>query len=257
MTTHIVPVTDCVDIAANELRATLLTATQGRDVAVEPFVPVLPAYSALNGTFAMRLLAESYPDGTVFLSTISPFKIRPKAVLGRTLKKDMVFIGRNTGVFDWITRDLGIAELYDISGQYGEGGGFVSFAGKYVTAPLAARVAAGADLGDLGEPMDPADLVRFDPAPGTIVHIDNFGTAKFTGDLPSTEDGARYLVTVGETVIEAVYAHRMMSLDDGAWVLFPGSSLGMYELGRVRRYGLDPHRTTVGDVLRIEQITGV
>ena len=29
---------------------------------------------------------------------------------------------------------------------------------------------------------------------------------------------------------------------------------GMYELGRVRRYGLDPRRITVGDVLRISQI---
>ncbi|MEW1910816.1 SAM-dependent chlorinase/fluorinase [Kitasatospora sp. NPDC085895] len=252
MTNHIVTVTDCVDIAANELRGTLISTVGDADVSVEPFVPILPAFSAINGNLAMRLMADCYPDGTVLLSTLGPLKERPKAIIGRTLKKDLVFIGRNTGIFDWLTRDLGCAELYDVSAHYGEGKKFVSFAGRSVTAPLAAQAALGVPLSDLGTPLDESEIVRLDLADGTIAHIDNFGSMKFTGGLPSTEEGARYRVTVKGRSVEAVYAHRMIGLDTGTWSLFPGSSLGMFELGCVRHYGLPELGAEVGDVLEIE-----
>ncbi|MEU5384077.1 SAM-dependent chlorinase/fluorinase [Kitasatospora cineracea] len=252
MSKHIVTVTDCVDIAANELRGTLVSVVGEAGPIVEPFVPILPAFSAINGNLAMRLTADCYPEGTVLLSTLGPLKDRPKAVIGRTIKKDLVFIGRNTGIFDWLTRDFGIAELYDISGQYGEGKKFASFAGRSVTAPLAARAALGVPLSELGTPLAEEEITRLDLADGTIVHIDNFGSMKFTGALPSTEEGARYRVTVNGRSVEAVYAHRMIGLDTGTWALFPGSSLGMFELGCVRRYGLPELGAQVGDVVEAE-----
>jgi S-adenosylmethionine hydrolase len=250
---HLVPVTDCVDVAANELRGALLSAAAGADVVVEPFAPILPAFSAINGCLVMRLIADCYPAGTVLLSTMGPLKKRPLAVAGRTVRKDLRFIGRNTGVFDWLVRDFGCAELYDISGHYGKGREFVSFAGRSVTAPLAAQVARGAQLADLGPPLSAAAIVRLDLPAGTVVHVDNFGNLKFTGELPVVKEGARYLVKANGTEVNAVYAHRMMGRDDGEWVLFPGSSLGMFELGRVRAYGDLP--VGVGDVLDLQPIT--
>lgn len=250
---HLVIVTDCVDIAANELRAQLLSAAGNEpSFAVEPFVPVLPAFSIVNGNFALRLIADGYPDGTVFMVTLSPEKERPSSIVGRCAERDLTFLGRNTGVFDWITRDFGCRELYTLDHWYdASAADYRAFPGKYVTAPLAAQIAGGAPLAEVGKPADPELIRRPEIAPGTIVHIDNFGLMKFAGEDWDLEPGQRYEVTLNDRRIEAVCGHRMMSFDDGEWVLYRGSSLSLMELGRTRRTGAFDIGAQVGDVLEI------
>ena len=257
VSTRIVYVTDCVDIAANELRAALLSATDGQDVVIEPMVPARPAFSAVNGNFAMWLMAQDYPPGTVLLSTLSSARRRPLPLLGRTAKKDLVFIGRNTGVFDWLTRDLGCVELYSLARHYGEGEQFVNFAGRSITAPLAARAASGEPLDRIGDPVGADVLHRLDLPDHTVVHADNFGNLKFTGEPERPAEGARYQVSPaspaasGRLTVEATYTQRMMGLPTGAFAVYPGSSYGLYELGCVRGDAAGALGLDVGDRLRL------
>ncbi len=69
------------------------------------------------------------------------------------------------------------------------------------------------------------------------MHIDNFGLAKFTGTLPKSNDCDLFSVEVGNKKLVAIYAKRMMSRETGEWVIYPGSSLGLPELGMVRNNG--------------------
>lgn len=260
MKRRIVCVTDCIDIAANELRATLLRESFHDDeIVVEPFAPVRPNFSTINANFVVRLLAESYPEGTIFVAVCNGDKIRATSVVGRTKHKGMCFVGRNNGSWDWLTRDFGLAELVNIDEQYGrdsrtDPNGFVSFAGKYTTAPIAARVAKGTPLLEFGQPTTAAEITRFDLADGTIVHVDNFGLMKFTGPLERPEEGAHYRVELNGRTIAATYSRRMMSNETGDWVLFPGSSLGMYELGMVRGHGADAVGASVGHIVKIRRL---
>ena len=43
----------------------------------------------------------------------------------------------------------------------------------------------------------------------------------------------------------------MMSLSDGEWVVYPGSSLGLLEMGQVRCPGVLQIDLAVGDTVRI------
>ncbi len=251
MPNRIVCITDCVDIAAAELRASLISALGESDVIIEPVVPIQPAFSAVNGNFAMRLMADCYPAGTVLMSTLGPLRDRPRAVIGVTETKELTFIGRDTGVFDWLTRDFGCPQLYDISHHYGEGAAFVNFAGRSITAPLAAKAAGGVPLAEVGKPADPPTARRLDLADFTVVHIDNFGNMKITGCPPRPTEGARHIVEIGPHRIAARYTQRMMSGADGTWALYPGSSYGLYELGMVRGCGAAELDVQVGDVLRV------
>ncbi len=233
---RIVLFTDCVDVAANELRATLISATaEFGNLEIEPFVPISPAFSKLNTNFVIRLMAENYPEGTLFMTTINAERERPRNVIGRTQEKNIIFIGRNMGSFDWLTRDFGCQEPYDLSAH--NAGGFVSFAGKYTTAHLAAKAASGVALETLGDAMDPNDIVRLAIRPGTIVHIDNFGMMKFTGEIGPANEGDEFEVEINGHTIDVVFGRRMMSFETGRWVLFPGSSFGLFELGKVREIG--------------------
>lgn len=254
MKKHIVIVTDCVDIAANELRASIINELDGQtDIVIEPFVPVTE-FSGLNCNFAVRLMAGIYPRGTFFVVIFNPDIERPKSLIGKTKHNDFIFMGRNTGAFDWLTRDFGCKKLYDASGLFNQfSPEFRSFSGKLVTAPTVAKIARGDNLENFGIPISPREIKRLEITNHTIVHIDNFGMMKFTGALEDPQENDRYIVTVNKTKLETIYCRRMMSQDTGNWVLFPGSSLDLYELGKVREYGAQSIGAKIGDVIQIKK----
>jgi len=128
---RIVFITDCIDVAYSELRGVVLSQleklSRNHDVCVEPLVPVIP-YSLLNGSFILRLMADSYPEGTIFSVIVNPLQERPARLLGRTSTKNFYFLGANTGIFNWFLNDFGIEEIYEIHDP-----GFFPFGGKYVS----------------------------------------------------------------------------------------------------------------------------
>lgn len=252
---RLVIVTDCVDIAANELRASIINELgDNEDIEIEPFVPVYE-FSVVNCNFALRLMADIYPPGTLFSVIFSPSKERPKSFIGRTEKKDFIFMGRNTGAFDWLTRDFGCKELYDASGLFTDlSKQFLSFSGKLVTAPTIAKIAHGEDIKKLGTLVSSEEITRLNIADYTIVHIDNFGMMKFTGNLDNIQENDYYEVEINKTKIKAIFCRRMMSQETGSWVIFPGSSFGLLELGKVREYGACSIGAKVGDIIKFKKI---
>ncbi|MDB5265596.1 MAG: hypothetical protein JWM39_309 [Parcubacteria group bacterium] len=250
MMKHIVFITDCSDIAYSELRGTALSElaklTAQDNISIEPVVSVKP-FSILNGNFVLRLMAESYPEGTVFSVILNPSKNRPERLLGRTKKNNFLFVGANTGVFEWFLRDFGVAELYELKDP-----GFLPFGGKYVHAPAVAKLASGIPPAELGNPFQVSGLRKLEILPGTIVHVDNFGLMKFNTVLPKFEEGARLRITVKGLSIPAVYSTRMMNRETGEWVIYPGSSLGLPELGKVRQNGALELGVAEGDQIFIE-----
>jgi len=246
---RIVFITDCVDIAYNELRGTVLSQLHklgnSIDLEIEPVVPVKP-FSIVNGSFTLRLMAETYPEDTIFSVILNPLKERPARLIGKTKTKRFYFLGANTGVFDWFLRDFGIDELYEIHDP-----GFFPFGGKYVHAPAAAQIASGGLLSLIGSKFDPGGLIKLDIPDGTILHIDSFGLMKFKGVLPEINEGDKLTIEISGSSFSAVYAKRMMSRETGEWVLYPGSSLGLPEIGKVREDGASEINAKVGDIVKI------
>ncbi len=248
MKKRIVFITDCTDIAYNELRGVILDNLKNDEVIVEPVAPVAP-FSIINGNFVLRLMAEVYPEGTVFSIILNSSKERPARLIGKTKEKDIYFMGANTGVFTWLFRDFGVEELYELNDP-----GFFPFGGKYVHAPAVAQIAMGKPLKDMGHPFDIEKIVKIDIPCGTIVHIDNFGLMKFTGELTGLNEGDELEVNVNGKTLSAVYAKRMMSRETGEWVIYPGSSFGLPELGKVRENGAKELNIKIGDIITFKKI---
>ncbi|MDP3980224.1 MAG: SAM-dependent chlorinase/fluorinase [Chlamydiota bacterium] len=245
----IVFVSDCADVAYSELRGVVISQLKminsDVEVDIEPLASVKP-FSIINGNFVLRLLSEVYPENTIFSVVLNPIKERPARLIGTTKKKKFYFMGANTGVFEWFFRDFEIDELYELHDP-----GFLPFGGKYVHAPVIAKMASGQQLNLIGKKFDVNNLTRLDIPNGTIVHIDNFGVMKFTDTLVGLNEGDKVTVEVKGQFLSAVYANRMMSRDTGEWVVYPGSSLGLPELGKVRQDGAREIGAEVGDVVRI------
>jgi len=248
MKKRIVFITDCTDTAYNELRGVILDNIKNEEIIIEPVVSVVP-FSIINGNFALRLMAEVYPEGTVFSIILNPSKERPARLIGKTKKKDIYFMGANTGVFTWLFRDFGVEELYELNDP-----GFFPFGGKYVHAPAVAQIAMGKPLNKLGHPFDIKKVVRLNIAERTIVHIDNFGLMKFVGELTELNEGDKLNVDVNGKTLKVVYAKRMMSRETGEWVIYSGSSFGLPELGKVRENGAKELNAKIGDIITFKKI---
>ncbi|SRR6056297_848353 len=247
MKKHIVFITDCVDVAYNELRGVILDNIKNNEIFIEPVVSVVP-FSIINGNFVLRLMAEAYPEGTVFSIILNPLKERPARLIGKTKKKNFYFMGANTGVFTWFFRDFGIEELYELNDP-----GFFPFGGKYVHAPAVAQIAMKKPLRDMGCPFDIEKVAKIDILEGTIVHVDNFGLIKFVGELTEVKEGDKLEVNVKGKTLEAVYDKRMMSRESGDWVIYPGSSFDLLELGKVRKNGAKELNVEIGDIITFKK----
>ena len=247
---HIVVISDCKDVAYNEMAWIIRQECQKLgydDVEIE--LVGVDEFSIINAAFLTRLMAERCPAGTIFSVVINPQKHRSARVYGKT-SNGLLFFGANTGALSWFLDDFGAEELYEVHDP-----GFISFGGKYVHAPNVAKLVAGISFDSFGKKFPVSQLSKLNIPNGTVLHIDNFGLIKIKGPTPKYQDGEVFKVSVnGSYKVDAVFSKRMMSREDKEWVLYPGSSLdSMPELGTVRYAdGYKEIGVKVGDIITWE-----
>ena len=249
---HVVVITDCKDVAFCEIRRQILSECEklGNDYTeVEPLAPA-EEFSITNGAFITRLMAEHYKKDVIFMLILNPSQKRPKRIFGE-LENGIYFEGADTGTLNWLFDDFGVKSLYEIKETK-----FYPFGGKYVHAPTVAKMASGIPFEGYGKELSKNELCNFSIKTGTIVHIDNFGLMKIKNKFPDYPEGTNVKIFVnGEKSVNAITSVRMMNHDTGTWVLYPGSSMGLPELGKVRcTDGAKELNVKIGDAITWEKI---
>jgi len=259
MKTRIVIITDCNDIASNEIRAKIISVLETVDiedrVVIEPII-FCKEFSLINCAFMIRLLAESYnPESTVFLVVVNGLptcRAHRARIVGRT-KNGFRFIGENTGSLSWLFEDYGIGEVYEFSSCNLDGEDFISFGGKYFHAPKAALIASGECLSKNGTLFLESRLAKCDIPWGTVVHKDNFGVLKIRHSLPEIEEGEVLDAFVnGSFFCRVIFSKSMKNLPDDTWVIYKGSSFGLTEFGCVRNAHTIGGSIEIGDIITFQ-----
>jgi hypothetical protein len=160
-------------------------------------------------------------------------------------------VAENTGALSWLLDDFGLSEVYEYSSEGLDGVQFISFGGKYFHAPEAVKVASMANLNGYKCKFDPNRLTRLEIADGTIVHIDNFGVAKVKMLLPpSLAEGEKLQLAINGNDWQVVtFSHAMKNLPDSTWAIYKGSSLGLAEVGCVRKLTTTSSPFRIGDIV--------
>jgi len=245
-----VVISDCTDIAFAEMRGSIISSARhaglDRDPVIEALVPV-HHFSVLNAGFVLRLMAEAYSTDTLLMVIMNSIQQRTERIAGR-LENGMHFEGTNTGAFGWLLRDFAVDECVELHDP-----GFVPFGGKFVHSPAVGKLLAGSTLVDVGDAFPVESVRRVEPEPNQIVHVDNFGNGKFLLEGAFTEGQALTVELDSGVEIGAVYGRRMMSHPDGTWVVYPGSSMNLHEIGEVRGPGLNRWALAPGEVVRISK----
>jgi S-adenosylmethionine hydrolase len=249
MKRKVVVLTDCIDVAWQEIRGTIYSNCDDYSVQIEPVVAVDP-YSISNINFLVRLIAETYPEGTIICAIVNPLKTRTERIVGKTKKKNLIFEGTNTGAFGWLVDDFGCEELYELYDP-----GFVPFGGKYVHAPAVGKIASNIDISKLGKPFSPKSLRHIKYDEGMVMHIDNFGNLKLFHKFDKNpKDGDKFRISINDKTVNTVYNTRIMARDDGERIIYSGSSFGFTEIGIVRGNFAKTYNVKNDDIMNIERI---
>ena len=186
-----------------------------------------------GGAFVLAAAAPRFPPDTVHCAVVDPGVGGERRLLAARASTAWL-VGPDNGLLaplldgDAEIRSVNRPDLY-------LGGPGQTFHGRDRFAPIAAYLAAGGSLGELGPAID--DPVRLDLPPprrrdglleGRVAHIDRFGN--LVTDLPSTwlPDGAQPRARVGAHAVRR-YVARYEQLAEGEAGLLPGS-LGTLEL---------------------------
>jgi S-adenosylmethionine hydrolase len=244
---HVVVISDCKDVAFCEIRRQILSECErlgNNYTVVEPLIPA-EEFSIINGAFLTRLMAEHYNQNVIFMLILNPCKKRPKRIFGK-LSNNIFFEGADTGTLNWLFDDFGIKSLYEIKETK-----FYPFGGKYVHSPTIAKIASGIPFEKFGNKINKKSLCNFSIPNGTVVHIDNFGLIKIKSRFPSYQNKTKVKIFINnKKSIIATVSKRMMNHATGEWILYPGSSMGLPELGKVRsKYGAKELNIKVGDII--------
>ncbi|TCT17493.1 S-adenosylmethionine hydrolase [Melghiribacillus thermohalophilus] len=247
MKRKVVLITDCTDVALLEMRGAIFSNASNDNFEIEPIVNV-ENFSIQHAAFLTRLIAEIYPPGTIIAVIVNPSQRRPERIIGRTKYKNLIFEGPNTGAFGWLIEDFGVEEVYEIYDP-----GFVPFGGKYVHSPAIGKAASGTPINELGSVFNKQSILPSPIQEGTIVHIDNFGNAKLKMNFKD-ENGALYKVLIDDKMYKFLYWTRMMERNDGEYIIYPGSSFDLIELGIVRGNLAKELNLKVGDIVKVERV---
>lgn len=212
---------------------------KGVIASIAPGVPVvdltheIPPQDVMEGGYVLREAYGVFPPDTVHVAVVDPgVGTERRAVAVEHCGHR--FVGPDNGLFSLVLGDAAPDAIVtlDRPKAWRTDTPAPTFHGRDVFAPVAARLAAGASLTDVGTPGDPLRVLRWglpisdaDSIRGTVVHVDRYGNAVTNvtaEDLHSRLNGRSVKTIASGTIVRGVattYADR----DPGDALVLVGS----------------------------------
>lgn len=197
-----------------------------------------PAGQPRPGAYLLAAYAAWFPTGTVFLAIIDPGVGGARRALiveadGRR------YVGPDNGLFELVLRRAAASRAWEIAWR--PPGLSASFHGRDLFAPVAARLAAGADPASLGHPIAPRRETGWPEDLAEIVYIDHYGNA-ITG-LRGASVPPKARITAGPHAIAP--ARTFSAVAEGAAFWYVNSN-GLVEIAVNRGRAADALGLAVG-----------
>ena len=184
----------------------------------------------VRGGAVMLLDAVPHCPAGVHLAIVDPgVGTARRPVAARADADDRLLVGPDNGLLWPALESLGGAvEAVDLTRETAA----VTFHGRDLFAPAAARLALGAVLADVGEAIDPGSLQRLElPRPtieadrlvAEVVRVDRFGNVSLAAGGAEI-DSDRFVVEAGGASTAASRARTFADVADGEMIVYADSS---------------------------------
>src|SRR5438309_10336323 len=188
------------------------------------------AQDVFAGAFLLWTAVEAFPAGTVHVAVVDPGVGSLRRAVAVQVRRGDTLVGPDNGLLVAAAGGLGgIEQAVELTQtRYWRTQPSSTFHGRDIFAPVAAHLAAGAQLEQLGTPVElqkPFELAFTEGPRGEVIHVDAFGnlvTNFLASRLP-----ARYEVLLGGRRARGVPYYAAAEL--GELVALVGSS-GLLEI---------------------------
>ena len=197
----------------------------------------VPGFAVETGAEILQHATRYMPEDTVYLAVVDPGVGTQRRALALRTESGAMLVGPDNGLLVQAAETLGgILEAVALTDEsYHVHPVSNTFHGRDVFAPVAAHLAAGVELSDLGESVETSSLERLSPATTLvgdgegfvtrIISIDHFGNARLS--VMQEESGLEYgdalKVDVGDGEMSVRYVETFGSAKAGELVLVPDS----------------------------------
>lgn len=225
----------------------------------------IPKFDVVRGAETLSHATRYMPEDAVYLAIIDPGDKTERRELAAETRSGACLVGPDNGLLLPAAEALGgVVRAVELTNpRFHVHPVSNSFHGRDVFSPVAAHLAAGTDLGYLGEDVIPASMVAIDfprarrEAGGglvaEIIDIDRFGNARLSAMRNDIDlrYGAPVEIRVRDDVMDARYVKTFGASETGDLVLVPDShwrlSLAVNKGNAARALLL-----SIGDEVRIE-----
>ena len=227
----------------------------------------IPGFAVEAGSEFLTHATRYMPEDTVYLAVVDPGVGTERRAVALQTHSGAFMVGPDNGLLIAAADSLGgISESVLLTNDaYHVHPVSSTFHGRDIFAPAAAHLAAGVNLADLGEAVDPSSLTTFS-APGAevsrdgrsmkvrIMDIDRYGNARLS--ILQKDSGLEYgdnlTVDAGDGGMSVRYLETFGAAKSGELVLVPDSH---WRLSLAINTGNAAHALAlkVGDTVRLEQ----
>jgi len=175
----------------------------------------IAAFDVWEAAFFVRdVVVHYWPEETIFVCVVDPGVGTARRIIA-VEARGRFFLAPDNGLLHFVE-----GHTFEVANEsFFLPKGSTTFHGRDRFAPVAAALANGTDIGELGPRID--DRVPLDYAPGCVIRIDRFGNC-ITDLVPPAEP---YAVMAGEQRIDEI---RKSYTGDGAFVII--GSTGCIEI---------------------------
>ena len=190
----------------------------------------VPPQDVRAGAFLLWSAVEAFAAGTVHLAVVDPGVGSARRAIAIRARRGDVCVGPDNGLLSQACERLGGLDLAVELTQpgYWRPGPSTTFHGRDIFGPVAAHVASGVPLENLGPPVADVRRVRWPPPrglDGEVIHVDTFGN--LVTNIPGDHLPERYRVTLGGHTADA--APNYQAVQPGALLALVGSA-GLLEI---------------------------
>ncbi len=215
-----------------------------------------------QGAFLLNKSLPYFPAGSIFVTVIDPgVGTSRRAIAVETAKH--IFVSPDNGLLSPILQHEEIVRCVQISeSRFMLPASSSTFHGRDLFSPVAARLAAGIPVAEIGRTIEAEECIRKDPPvcrlsadgkswEGMVIYADHFGnlvTSIETGTIAEPERWEVECGNMGPMPLSLTYG----SVPDGAPLAYRGSSgtveIGLRNANAASSIGLQP-----GDIVRLKR----
>jgi hypothetical protein len=187
---------------------------KGRILSIAPDVTIVDLahnigpHDVFQAAFVIAGAYQYFPPNTVHVAVVDPGVGSSRRRLALRCG-DYILVGPDNGVFSYVIRKEGTCETVEIEAPNRDEHSGVTFEGRDVFAPVAARLASGVPLSEVGTPTEkPIELSLPKPRisegliEGKVIYIDHFGNC--ISNIEASElaslDGSLSILVAGQEV---------------------------------------------------------